>query len=110
MGSTADIFSWQEISLAPGQQITLIHWVVDQHGISLIEPDRWYWMSAVPEYGYNRPDRPVPGATVEVISQRPVRAPKRGPGPSNIDWLVTWHNPGPDFVHFRPRLLQVPAR
>ena len=67
MGVTVDVYTWPEVVLAPGVDVTLLHWVVDGNGHSLIEPDRWYWMSAVPEYTDVRPDRPVPAATVEIV-------------------------------------------
>ena len=110
MGVSVEVHVWPEITLAPGQQVTLIHWVVDEFGHSLIEPDRWYWMSAVPDYGDVRPDRPVAGATVEAVAQRALRERTDRPGPGNANWLVTWRNPGKEFVRFRPRLLQAPAR
>jgi hypothetical protein len=110
MGVSAEVHTWPQLTIAPGQQVTFVHWVVDEHGHSLIEPGRWYWMSAVPDYGDVRPDRPVPAATIEAVAQRPVREWRDHPGPSNTDWLVTWRNPGSTSVQFKPQLLQAPAR
>ncbi len=110
MGTSVEVYTFPPMALAPGQTVTAVHWVVDEHGHSLIEPGRWYWRSAVPDYGDVRPDRPVPAATVEIVSQRAVRDAVDRPGPSNANWEVTWRNPGTTFVQFRPQLLQAPAR
>jgi hypothetical protein len=96
--------------VAPGAEVTLLHWVVDGNGHSVIDPDRWYWMSAVPEYAGVRPDRPVPGASIEILSQRPVRERTMSPGPNNTNWLVTWRNPHNESATFKPRMLAAPAR
>jgi hypothetical protein len=42
MGVTVDVYTWPQVVLAPGAVVTLIHWVVDGNGHSLIDPDRWY--------------------------------------------------------------------
>lgn len=110
MGVTVDVYTWPEVVLAPGVDVTLLHWVVDGNGHSLIEPDRWYWMSAVPEYTDVRPDRPVPAATVEIVTQRPVRERRPSPGPANTNWLATWRNAGRESATFRPRMVVAPAR
>ena len=55
MGVTVDVYTWPEVVVAPGAEITLLHWIVDGNGHSMIEPGRWYWMSAVPEYAGVRP-------------------------------------------------------
>jgi hypothetical protein len=110
MGVTVDVYTWPQVVLAPGAVVTLIHWVVDGNGHSLIDPDRWYWMSAVPQFEGVRPDRPVPAATIEIVSQRPVRDRRIEPGPNNTNWLVTWRNPGNDTVWFQPRMVEAPAR
>jgi hypothetical protein len=108
MGVSVEVHDWPVIELAPGQMITLIHWI-RSGGQSLIQPGRWYWMSAVPEYITSHPDRPIPGAELVAVSQGPVRAWAEHAGSSNTDWRVTWHNTGRDFIRFRPQLLQAPA-
>jgi hypothetical protein len=110
MGVMVEVYTWPQVVVAPGAEVTFIHWVVDGNGSSLIDPNRWYWMSAVPEYAGVRPDRPVPGATIEVVSQRAFRERKNTPGPNNTDWLATWRNPGNESATFRPRLVEAPAR
>lgn len=111
MGVSVDVYTWPQIAVAPGVEVTFVHWVVDGYGHSLIDPDHWCWMSAVPDYVGVRPDRPVPAASVEIVSQRPVRERRPEPGPSNTNWLATWRNPDPTVgVAFRPRLLEAPAR
>jgi hypothetical protein len=49
MGVTVDLYTWPQVVVAPGAEVTLLHWVVDGNGHSVIDPDRWYWMSAVPD-------------------------------------------------------------
>jgi hypothetical protein len=110
MGVTVDLYTWPQVVVAPGAEVTLLHWVVDGNGHSVIDPDRWYWMSAVPEYAGVRPDRPVPGASIQVLSQRPVRERTMSPGPNNTNWLVTWKNPHNETATFKPRMLAAPAR
>ena len=111
MGVEVDVYVWPEIVLAPGVEVTFLHWVVDANGSSVIDPDRWCWMSAVPEFAGARPDRPLAAASIEAAAQRPVRERVPEPGPNNTNWLVTWRNPEPrDSVTFRPRMLAAPAR
>jgi hypothetical protein len=62
MGVSVDVYVWPQIVLAPGQEVTFVHWVVDGIGSSLIDSDHWYWMSSVPELTDVRPDRPIPVA------------------------------------------------
>jgi hypothetical protein len=42
MGVSVDVFTWPQIVLAPGAQVTFLHRIVDNNGNSLIDPDRWY--------------------------------------------------------------------
>ena len=111
MAVSVDFYSWPEIVLAPGQEATFIHWVVNGNGSSLIEPDRWYWMSSVPELTDVRPDRPVPAASLEIVAQGPVRDRASEPGPSRTNWMATWRNTNPEAsATFHPRMVGVPAR
>ena len=111
MGVMVDVWSWPEVVLAPGQEVTFVHWVVDGNGSSMIDPDRWYWMSAVPEFAGARPDRPLEAAAVEIVIQGATRGRVSEPGPNNTNWLVTWRNPNPDAsVTFHPRMVEAPAR
>jgi len=110
MGVMVDVYTWPEVVVAPGAQVTLIHWVVDGNGSSMIDPDRWCWMSAVPEFAGARPDRPLAGATIQALAQRAVRDRVSHPALNNTNWLVTWSNPGGDTATFKPHMLQAPAR
>ena len=110
MGVEVDIIEWPQVIVAPGAQVDLIHWVVDNNGASLIDPDHWCWMSAVPEPAGARPDRPVPAATIEIAAQRPVRDRRDSPGLASTNWLATWRNPGDETATFHPRMLIAPAR
>jgi hypothetical protein len=111
MGVSVDVFTWPQIVLAPGAEVTFLHWIVDNNGESLIDPDRWYWMSAVPEFANVRPDRPVPGASLEIVIQGAYRDPLPTTGPNNTQWLATWRNATNDWiVVFQPRLVEAPAR
>ena len=110
MGVSVDVYTWPEVVVDATAQVTLIHWVVDANGSSLIDPDRWCWMSAVPEFAGARPDRPLASATIEIVSQRPVRDRRPTPGLNNTNWLVTWYNPGDSSATFQPRMVQAPAR
>ena len=109
MGVPVDVYTWPEIAIAGGEEVTLVHWVVNATGGSLIQPDRWYWMSGVPDYHDIRPDRPVSAAALEALVQGPVRERTQTPGPGNTNWRVTWRNPGSDPVWFQPRMVGAPA-
>jgi hypothetical protein len=110
MAVSVDVYTWPAIVLAPGQQLTFIHWIVDQYGNSMIDPEHWHLMSSVPDYVDVRPDRPVPAASVEILSQGGTRDRVLEPGPSNINWLATWQNPDTsNFVTFRPHMVIAPA-
>ena len=111
MGVTVDLYSWPEIVLAPGQDVTFVHWVVDNNGFSVIDPDRWCMMSAVPEFAGARPDRPLAAAAIEIVIQGATRDAVPEPGPNNTNWLVTWRNPNQsESVTFHPRMVAAPAR
>jgi hypothetical protein len=111
MGVLVDVYTWPEITLAPGAEVTFLHWIVDNDGISLIDPERWYWMSAVPEFADVKPDRPVPGASLQAVIQGAYRDPQPDTGPNNTQWLVTWRNPDNTYIAtFRPRMVEAPAR
>ena len=111
MGFSVDVFTWPEIVLSPNAEVTFLHWIVDSNGISLIDPERWYWMSGVPEFAGVRPDRPVPGASLQVVVQGAFRDPQPDTGPNNTQWLATWRNATSNaIVTFRPRMVEAPAR
>src|SRR5215472_13834680 len=50
MSVSVDVFTWPAVVLAPGQQLTFIHWIVDTFGHSMIDPEHWHLMSSVPDY------------------------------------------------------------
>jgi hypothetical protein len=110
MSVTVDVYTWPTIVLAPGQQLSFVHWIVDQYGHSMIDTEHWHLMSSVPDYVDVRPDRPVAAASIEILTQGATRDRVQEPGPSNINWIATWHNPDPaNFVTFRPRMVIAPA-
>jgi hypothetical protein len=105
-----DVYSWPAVVLAPGQELTLEHWIVDRNGNSIIDPENWYTMSAVPDYTDVRPDRPLPGASIQIVAQGGTRAPADRPGRNTTNWLVTWRNPSAaSFVTFRARMAAAAA-
>ena len=109
MAASVNVYTWPQLALDAGATVTFVHSVVDGNGISIIDPDRWYWMSAVPDWGYNRPDRPVSAATVEIVSQWAHRDRQSSAGANNTTWFATWRNPESTTVLFRPKLLEAPA-
>ena len=110
MSVSVDVFTWPAVVLAPGQQLTFIHWIVDTLGHSIIDPEHWHLMSSVPDYAGARPDRPLAAASLEIVSQGATRDRVPEPGPSNINWFVTWRNPDlANSVTFRPRMVIAPA-
>ena len=102
MGVNVDILTWSAVVVTQGTELELVHWVVGDDGNSLIDPDHWCWMSAVPEFAGARPDRPVPSATIEIVDQRPVRDRLDASGPNNTNWRATWRNPGDADGHLPP--------
>ena len=109
MATGVNVYIRPQLALEPGATVTFVHSIVDGDGISVIDPDRWYWMSAVPDWGVNRPDRPVPAATVQIVSQWAHRDRQPEAGPNNLTWFATWSNPESTAVLFRPKLLEAPA-
>jgi hypothetical protein len=110
MGVTVDVYTWPAVVLAPGQQLTFIHWIVDEYGHSIIDNQHWHLMSSVPDHVDVRPDRPVPAASVDIVTQGATRERVPEPGPSNTNWRATWRNPDTgNFVTFRPRMVIAPA-
>ena len=107
--ATVNVYVWPQLALTPGATVTFIHSIVDGAGHSIIDPDRWYWMNAVPDFGFNPPDRPVPESSVAIIAQRAYREAKPRPGPNNTVWIATWTNPASRGTLFRPKLLEAPA-
>ncbi len=108
-----DVWVWPQLTLAPGADVTLDHWVVDGNGTSLIDPEHWYWMSAVPDYDPDQhPDGPADATGVEAVEQyayRPYEYPAAG---NNAVWRTRWRTPtssGEGVTYFRPRLMVAPA-
>jgi hypothetical protein len=111
MGQQVDVWTWPQVAVQPGAQVTLAHSAVLGDRGSAFDPDHWYWMSAVADFDPNvRPDRPVPAAAVEVVSQYGYRPEHQTPGPNDTVWIATWRNrTGDGTVYFRPRVLHAPA-
>jgi hypothetical protein len=111
MGQQVDVWTWPQVVLQPGAQVTFVHSSVFPNGGSAFDPEHWYWMSAVPDFDpFVRPDRPVGPAAVEVVSQYASRPAHRTPGGNDTVWVATWRNPnGDNAAYFRPRVLHAPA-
>ncbi|MGO9029886.1 MAG: hypothetical protein ACLQOZ_14810 [Acidimicrobiales bacterium] len=113
MGVEVDIWVWPQLTVAPGATVTLDHWVTGADGISAIDPDHWYWMSAVPDYDpYQFNEGPVLAMGIEIVEQYAYRAYQGSIGPNNAVWRATWHAPSgaeENVSYFRPRLLVAPA-
>ena len=104
-----DMWVWPQITLAPGADVTFDHWVVDANGMSLIDPEHWYWMSAVPDYNpQQRPDGPAAATGVEAVEQYAYRPDEYPAGPNHAVWRTRWRTPtglNEGITYFRPRLL-----
>ncbi|MBC5823526.1 MAG: hypothetical protein GIW99_07435 [Candidatus Eremiobacteraeota bacterium] len=112
MGQQVDVAVWGQVALAPGAEITLIHYWTFDNGTSVFDPDHWYWMSAMPDYDpYQRPDRPVHAVAVEATAQRGNQPGAAEAGLDNLEYWVTWRNPGQDGIaYFRPKVIQAPSK
>lgn len=111
MGQQVDVWTWPQVAVQPGAEVTLVHSATLPDRGSAFDPDHWYWMSAVADFDPNvRPDRPVPAAAVEIVSQYASRPEHQSPGPNDTVWIATWRNRNRDStVYFRPRVLHAPA-
>lgn len=105
-----ELFTWPSVQLAPGAEIRLVHWIVDQNGRSLIDGEHWFGMSGTPDYSDIRVDRPVAEESVELVAEGGHRPHASVPEESQYDWFAVWRNPGTRWVSFQPRLLMAPAR
>jgi hypothetical protein len=105
-----EMFSWPVIHLAPGAEVRIRHWVVDGDGITLIDPNKWYSMSGVPDFSDVRVDRPVSEKIVELVAEGGWRRAARVPEEGTMEWSAVWRNPGPLTVSFEPTMLMAPAR
>jgi len=112
VGQQVDVAVWGQVVLAPGAQVTLIHYWTYDSGTSVFDPDHWYWMSAMPDYDpYQKPDRPVYQSAVEVAAQWGNRPGTEGTGADNLEYWVTWRNPSQDGIaYFRPKIVQAPNK
>ena len=105
-----EMLRWPAIHLAPGAEVRLRHWAVDGNGKTLIDPDKWYSMSGVPDYSDVRVDRPVSEKIVELVAEGGWRQAAPIPERGTMDWSAVWRNPGDRTVSFQPVMLMAPAR
>jgi hypothetical protein len=109
MAAQTDMWVWPQLMLAAGAEVTFEHWATDADGISVIDPDHWYWMSAVPDYNpQQRPDFPADATGVQIVEQYAFRPYQDPAGPNNAVWRATWRTPnGPEegLSYVRPRML-----
>ena len=65
-----DVWVWPQLMLAQGAEVTFNHWVTLADGTSAIDPDHWYWMSAVPDYDPKQhPDGPALATGIQIVEQ-----------------------------------------
>jgi len=99
--------------MAAGAEVTWEHWITDAGGASRIDPEHWYWMSAVPDYDPDQlPDGAAYATGVEIVEQYAYRALEDPAGGNNAVWKATWRTPsGPDegVTWFRPRMIVAPG-
>jgi hypothetical protein len=113
VGVQADVWVWPQLTLAPGAEVTLRHTATWPDGSSAIDPDHWYWMSAVPDYDPEQhPDGPAYATGVQIVEQYAYRPYEYPAGPNNAVWIATWRTPsGPEegVTYLRPRMAVAPA-
>src|ERR1700712_632822 len=102
-----NVWVWPQLTLGPGADVTFDHYVVDNNGVSQIDPERWHWMSAVPDYDpQQHPDGPVDATGIEVVEQYAFRPYEYPIGADKTVWRVRWRVPsGSGLTYFRPRLM-----
>lgn len=112
MSVQVDVAMWPQVVLAPGAEVTLIHYWTFDDGTSVFDPDHWYWMSAIPDYDpYQKADRPVDPASVQALAQWGVQPGAPQAGPANLEYWVTWRNPDSSYLaYFRPKVVQAPSK
>jgi hypothetical protein len=113
MAVEVDVWLWPQLMMAQGAEVTWDHWITGADGISAINPDHWYWMSAVPDYDPDQlADLPANATGVQIVEQGAYRAYENPAGGDNAVWRATWRTPtGLDegVTWFRPRMLAAPA-
>jgi hypothetical protein len=113
MGVQVDVWVWGQFSMAPDTELDWSFSITGDDGISLINPDHWYWMSAVPDYEPDQnPNSPSYGAGLAFTEQGAYRPYQNPPGGDNTVWnatLKTSSEPDDGFTWFTPRMLVAPA-
>jgi hypothetical protein len=113
MAVQVDVWVWGQFSMAAGVELDWTFWITGADGISRIDPEHWYWMSAVPDYEPDpNPDLPA-YATGLVFSEQGAYRPYQDPaGPNNAVWkatLKTSSGPEEGDTWFRPRMIVAPG-
>ena len=80
MGEPVDVWVWRQFSMAPDTELDWTFWITGADGISMIDPEHFYWMSAVPDYEPSpNPDLPAyaTGLTITEQGASRLRIPRR---------------------------------
>ncbi|MFZ0172601.1 MAG: hypothetical protein WAL04_13035 [Acidimicrobiales bacterium] len=113
MATEVDVWVWPQLMLARGAEVTFRHWVTGADGISKIDPDHWYWMSAVPDYDPDQlPDGPASATGIQIVEQYAYRPYEDPAGGNNAVWMATWRTPTgleEGDTWFRPRMIVAPG-
>jgi len=107
------VWVWGQFAMAGGTEMDWTFWIVDGNGNSVIDPDHWYWMSAVPDYDPDqRPDNPAEASGLTFVDQGAYRPYQYPAGPNHAVWQATLRTPGgreEGITYFRPRMLVAPG-
>jgi hypothetical protein len=110
---TVDVWVWGQFAMAPGAELDWTFWIVDSNGNSVIDPEHWYWMSAVPDYDPDQhPDGPADATGVIFVEQGAFRPYQYPAGPNNTVWqasVKTASGVEEGISYFRPRMLVAPS-
>lgn len=113
MGVTVDVWVWKQFSMAPGAEVDWTFWMTGADGISMIDPEHFYWMNAVPDYEPDpNPDVPAYATGLTFTEQGASRAYENPAGANNAVWKATLKTPsGADegLTWFRPRMIVAPG-
>jgi hypothetical protein len=113
MGVQVDVWVWRQFSMAQGTELDWTFWITGADGISMIDPEHWYCMSAVPDYEpHPNPDLPAYATGLAFTEQGAYRPYQNPAGANNAVWnatLKTSSGPEEGYTWFRPRMLVAPG-
>src|SRR5580704_18814299 len=90
MGVQVDVWVWKQFSMAPDTELDWTVWITGADGISMIDPEHLYWMSAVPDYEPStNPDLPAYATGLTFTEQGAYRAYQDPAGGNNAVWKAT---------------------